>query len=82
MMQCVVLDGNLLNEVGLDGNLLDESSMIRNLCARDVRMMYLQISSDVIEKKIPVSAKKMINIMCHNVYATFLKATHVYTLLL
>ena len=82
MMQCVVLDGNLLDEVVLDGNLLDEFPMIRNLCAKDVRMMYLHISSDVTEKTIPVSARKMINIICHNVYATFVNATHVYTLIL
>ena len=41
MMQCVVLDGNLIDEVGLDGNLLDEVPMISNLCAKYVRMMYL-----------------------------------------
>ena len=56
--------------------------MIRNLCAKDVRMMYIQISLDVTEKRILVSARKMINIICHNVYATFVKATCVYTLLL
>ena len=78
MMQYVILDGNLLDEVVLDGNLLDELPMISNLCAKDVRMMYLQISSDVAEKRIPVSAIKMINIICHNVYATFVKATRVY----
>ena len=82
MMQCVVLDGNLLDEVGLDGNLLDELPMISNLCAKDVRMMYLQISSDVTEKQFPVRARKMINIICHNVYVTFVKETRVYTLLL
>ena len=82
MMQFVVLDGNLLDEVGLDGNLLDELPMISNLCAKDVRMMYLQISSDVTEKTFPVSARKMINIIFHNVYATFVKATRIYTLLL
>ena len=41
MMQCVVLDGNLLDEVVLVGNLLDEFPMIRNLCIKYVRMMYL-----------------------------------------
>ena len=90
MVQSVVLDGNpldeddgnLLDEVVLDGNLLDELPMISNLCAKDVRMMYLQIISDVTEKTIPVSARKMINIICHNVYATFVKATRVYILLL
>ena len=49
MMSCVVLDGNLLYEVVLDGNLLDEFPMTSNLC---VRMMQLQISSDVTEKRI------------------------------
>ena len=39
MMQSVVLDGNPLYED--DGNLLDELPMISNLCAKDVRMMYL-----------------------------------------
>ena len=68
MIQYVVLDGNLLDEIVLDGNLLDELPMIRNLCAKDVRMMYLQISLDVTEKIIPASAREMINIICHNVY--------------
>ena len=63
-------------------NLLDELPMIRNLCVKDVIMMYLQISLDVTEKRIPISARKMINIICHNVYANFVKATRVYTLLL
>ena len=82
MMQYVVLNGNLLDEIFLDGNLLDELPMISNLCAKYVRMMYIQISSDVTEKTILVSARKMINIICQNVYATFVKETHVYTLLL
>ena len=78
MMQCVFLDGNLLDEDVLDGSLLDELPMISNLCVKDVRMMYLQISSDVMEKIIPVCTRKMINIICHNVYAAFVKATHLY----
>ena len=41
MMQCVVLDDNLLDEVVLDGNLPDELPMISNLCVKDVKMMYL-----------------------------------------
>ena len=41
MMQYVVLDGNLLDEVVLDGNLLDELPMIRNLCVKDVKIMFL-----------------------------------------
>ena len=36
MMQCVVLDGNLFDEV-----VLDEFPMITNLCVKYVRMMYL-----------------------------------------
>ena len=55
--------------------ILDELPMISNLCAKDVRMMYLQISSDVTEKRIPLSAREMINIICHNLYATFVKET-------
>ena len=51
MMQCVVLDGNLLDEVFLDGHLLDELPMISNLCVKYVRMMYLQIISEVIEER-------------------------------
>ena len=69
-VMCFVLDGNLLDEVFLDGNLIDELPMIRNLCVKDVRMMYLQIISDVTEKIIPASAREMINIICHNVYAS------------
>ena len=63
------MDGNLLYEVVLDRNLLDELPMISNLCVKDVIMMYLQISLDVTEKRIPVSVREMINIICHNVYA-------------
>ena len=37
-------DGNLLDEVVLDGNLLDELPMIRNLCVKFVRMMYLVLN--------------------------------------
>ena len=36
MMQCVVLDGNLFDEV-----VLDELPMISNLCVKYVRMMYM-----------------------------------------
>ena len=46
MMQCVVLDDNLLREVFLDGNLLDEL-LISNLCVKYVKMLYLQINSRV-----------------------------------
>ena len=49
-------------------------SLDRNLCVKDVRiyvrMMYLQFSLDVTEKRIIVSAGEMINIICHNVYAS------------
>ena len=44
-------------------------SLDSNLCVKDVRMMYLQFSSDVTEKIIPVNSGEMINIICHNVYA-------------
>jgi len=74
MMQCVVLDGNLFDEV-----VLDELPMISNLCVKDVRMMYLQISSDVTEKRIPVSARKMINMMCHKAYAGLLRRSSICT---
>ena len=60
MMQCVVLDGNLLDEV--DGNLLDEF-------INDENLMYLQSSSEVTEKEIPVSVKIMIKMVCHKAYA-------------
>ena len=78
MMQCVVLDGNLLDEVVLNGNLLDELRFDSNLFVKYVKIMYLQISSEVAEKGISVSARGMINIICHNVYATFMKATRVW----
>ena len=45
-------------------------SLESNLCVNDVRMMYVQFILDVIEKRIPVSAGEMINIICHNVYAS------------
>ena len=51
MMHYVVLDGNLLDEVVLDGNLLDELHFDSNLFVKDVKMMYLQISSEVAEKR-------------------------------
>ena len=78
MMQYVVLDGNLLDEVVLDGNLLDELPFDSNLFVKDVKMMYLQISSEAAEKGISVSAREMINIICHNVYATFVKETRIW----
>ena len=68
MMQYVVLDGNLLDEFPFDSNLF----------VKDVKMMFVQVSSDVIEKGIPVSAREMINIICHNVYAGLMKATRVW----
>ena len=78
MMQCVFLDGNLLDEVVLDGNLLDELRFDSNLFVKYVKMMYLQISSKAAEKEIPVSAREMINLICHNVYAGLMKETHVW----
>ena len=69
MMQCVVLDSNLLDEVVLDGNLLDELHFDSNLFVKDVKMMYLQISSEVGEKGISVSARVMMNKTCHKAYA-------------
>ena len=68
MMQSVVLDGNLLDEAVLDGNLLDEFPFDRKLFVKYVRIMYLQISSNVTKKIILVCAREMINIICHNVY--------------
>ena len=59
MMQYVVLDGNLHDEVFLDGNLLDEFPFDSNLFVKDVKMMFLQVSSDVIEKGILVIAREM-----------------------
>ena len=50
-MQCVVLDGNLLDEVVLDGKLLDELRFDSNLFVKDIKMMYLQISSEVAEER-------------------------------
>ena len=78
MMQYVVLDGNLLDEVFLDGNQLDEFPMISNPCVKYVKMMYLQISSKVIEKGFPVSARAMTNIICHNVYVGLMKKTRIW----
>ena len=69
MMQCVVLDGNLLDEVVLDGNLLDELRFDSNLFFNDVNMMYLQSSSEVTKKEIPVSARVMMHKICHKEYA-------------
>ena len=46
MMQCVVLDGNLFDEV-----VLDELPMISNLRVKYVRMMYLQINLEGIEER-------------------------------
>jgi len=68
MMQCVVLDGNLLDEDILDGNLLDELPLNSNLCVNNVNMMYLQSSSEVTEKGIPVSARAIMNMVCHKAY--------------
>ena len=43
--------GNMMQCVVLDGNLLDELPMKRNLCVKYVRMMHLQISSEVTEER-------------------------------
>ena len=67
-MACVVLDGNLLDEVVLDGNLLDELRFDSNLFVNDVNLMYLQSSSEVTKKEIPVSARLMMNKVCHKAY--------------
>ena len=52
--------------------------MIRNLCVKDVKMMFLQVSSDVTEKGILVSVRKMKQEIFINVYAGLMKATHVW----
>ena len=77
-MQCVLLDGNLLNDAVIDGNLLMSFHFDSNLFVKYVKMMILQVGSDVTEKGIPVSAREMINIRCHNVYAGLMKAAHVW----
>ena len=46
MMQCLVFDGNLLDEVVLDRKLLGELPMIRSLCVKYVRMMYLVLNKE------------------------------------
>ena len=78
MTQYVFLDGNLLDDVVLDGNLLMRCLFDSNLFVKDVKMMILQVSSDVTKKGIPVSAREMINIRCHNVYTGLMKATRVW----
>ena len=79
MMKYVVLDGNLLDEVVLDGDILDEFPFDRNLFVKYVKMMYLQASSDVTEKGIPVSDREMIKVMFHNVYTGLMKETCLYS---
>ena len=81
MMQYVVLDGNLLDEVVLDGNLLDEFHFDSKLFIKDVKMMFLQVNSDVTEKGIPVSAREMKQEIFLNVYAGLMKAPCKHTLL-
>ena len=78
MMQDVVLDGNLLDEVVLDGNILDELPFDSNLFVKDVKIMFLQVSSDVSEKGIPVSAREMKQEISLNVYASLMKETCVW----
>ena len=72
------LDGNLLDEVFFDGNLLDELPFDSNLFVKDVKMMFLQVSSDVTKKGILVSATEMKQEIFLNVYATFVKATRIW----
>ena len=43
--------------VVLDGNLLDEFPFDSNLFVKDVKLMYLQVSSNVTEKGIPISGR-------------------------
>ena len=62
MMQSVVPDGNLLDKAVLEENWLDEF-------VNDVNLMYLQRSSEVTEKGIPVSARELMNKVCHKAYA-------------
>ena len=77
-MQYFVLDGNLLDDAVLDGNLLMSCCFDSNLFVKDVKMMILQVSSDVTEKGIPISAREMTNIRCHNVYTSLIKETRVW----
>ena len=77
MMQYVVLDGNLLDEVVVDGNLLMSCLLISNLFVKDVKIMFLQVSSDVTEKQIPVGAREMKQEIFLNVYAGLMKATRI-----
>ena len=65
----VVLDGNLLDEFPFDGNLF----------FKDVKFMYLQVSSDVTNKGIPVRDKGIIKINFQYVYAGLMKANRVYS---
>ena len=51
----------MMQSVFLDGNLLDEF-------INDENLMYLQRSSEVLEKQISVSAREMINKTCHKAY--------------
>ena len=64
-MQYVVLDGNLLYELPFDSNLF----------VKDVKMMFLQVISDVKKKGIPVSARKMKQEIFFNLYAGLMKGT-------
>ena len=52
--------------------------LIRNLCVKDVKMMILQVSSDVTQKGIPVSATETKQEIFLNVYISFMKVTHVW----
>ena len=49
-----------------------------NLFVKDVKMTFIQVSSDVLEKGIPISSIKMKQEIFLNVYAGSMKATHVW----
>ena len=65
--------------VVLDGNLLDYFHFNRNLFVKYVKLMYLQVSSDVTEKGILVRDKAIIKINFQYVYAGLMKETHIHT---
>ena len=67
--------------VVLDGNLFDVLPFDNNLFVKDVKMMFLQVSLDVSEKGILVSAKEMKHEIFINVYTGLMKETHVHMLL-
>ena len=52
--------------------------LISTLFVKDVKMMFLQVNSDVTEKGILVSAREMKQEIFLNVYIGLMKETHVY----